>query len=497
MELGGAGYPLGAVPEAAGAAGDDRRYREARAARWFWGLALVGLLAGWLASVPAAASPGQILSLEAAEQLMSQAFHNLRPAPAWQARLRLAPDETAPVLRATARGIDGLRLEEPGEPPRVHVWNRGYAYVRSGNEERLRPSQELLAVYREALLPFLFLDQVAADPVVGAEPYDGGWSVQVRDGEMGLLWVDVRAGLPVRIRQADGVGEGGTAAPGPATRPPARSDDPASTKAAEEPAPSSPQVLWEVERDGAGPDTLRVRFALPGQPAGEWVLERLATGWVSRGRTGAQWLDRKPADPPEEAAFRPGLLGELLAALDRSQAAQGAGRVGEARQALREAIRLDPYRPALYTQLGVFEVGAGNWQGALAAFDQAFQLDPDDPLLVNNLAYVLIDAGLDPHRGVALAEQAVERRPQEASFLDTLGWGYVRTGRLEEGVEILRRAHGLAETAAPAVRAEIAYHLADALLRLGRSSQARELLEEALELNPSLEAAQRLRERLT
>lgn len=413
-----------------------------------------------LLALQAPGAAAQSLSLEAAEQLLSQAFAALHPAPAWEGRLRLDADGQA-WFDATASGVDRLRLAESDGSGRVHVWNQGYTYVGTGAGGRLGASTALLGVYREALLPFLFLEQVAGDPVVGVELREGTWSLQVRDRSLGLLWIDVRAGLPARIRQAeDGA------------------------------------VLWEVGGPAEGGAALPVRFSLPGQPAVDLVLERLPTGWVSRAAGGSLWLERRPIETPDEALFRPGLLGEFLGALDRFEEARAQGRPSDARAALRHAIRLDPYRTSLYTQLGILEVGLGNWQGALAAFDQAFQLDPDDPLLVNNLAYVLIDTGLDPHRGVALAEQAVERQPLEASFLDTLGWGYVQTGRLQEGAEILRRARELAATHAPATRAEIAYHLAASLARLGQTEEALRLLEEVLELDPNRAEARTLHEAL-
>lgn len=430
-----------------------------------WGIGLRrGLVGAWVLvallviQVPGAAA--QSLSLEAAEQLLSQAFAALNPAPAWEGRLRLGADAQV-WFDATAMGVERLRLAESDGSGRVHVWNQGYTYVGTGASGRLGASTALLSAYREALLPFLFLEQVARDPVVGVELREGTWSLQVRDRSLGLLWIDVRAGLPARIRQA----EDGT-------------------------------VLWETAGPGES-GALRVRFSLPGQPAVDLVLERLSTGWVSRAASGSLWLDRRPIEAPDEALFRPGLLGEFLGALDRFEAARGQGQTSDARAALRHAIRLDPYRTSLYSQLGVLEVEIGNWQGALAAFDQAFQLDPEDPLLANNLAYVLIDTGIDPHRGVALAEQAVERQPLEASFLDTLGWGYVQIGRLQEGAEILRQARELAATRAPSTRAEIAYHLAAGLARLGQTDEALRLLEEVLELDPNRSEARTLHEELT
>lgn len=401
----------------------------------------------------------QELSLEAAEQLRAQVFAALQPTPAWEGLVRLRAD--GEPVRVTGEGFRRLRLDEPGENALIHVWYEGWTYVGSENEGHLEPSPDLLHLYQATLLPFLFLDQVAGAPLVGVAMEEERWSFQVQDREFGLLWIDVEGGRPARIRQAaDGA------------------------------------VLWEITPHPGDPGALRARLQVPDGPSLDLVLEPLGSGWVSRAQEGPEWLSRKAIEPPAEGFFRPGGLGRFLAALEGYREAAAAGRVSRARAYLREAIRLAPYRTGLYTELGVLELRAGNWQGALAAFDQAFQLDPDDPLLANNLAYLLIDTGLDPHRGVSLARQAVERAPQEPAYLDTLGWGYTRTGRLDEAAEILSRARDLAQDLGPQTQAEIAYHLAVTLARMGRQEDARKLALEVLDLDPGFAAALELLEEL-
>lgn len=408
--------------------------------------------------LPGSRALAQELSLEAAEQLRAQVFQALEPAAAWEGWVRLAPDQEP--ARVTALGLRRLRIDGPGEPGPIHVWNEGWTYVGSEREGWLGPSPALVTLYQSTLLPFLFLDQLARAPLVGVTVEGAGWALELQDRELGRVWVEVEGARPARIWAEDET------------------------------------VLWELEP--APEAALHASLHLPGGPHLRLVLEPLETGWVSRAADGPEWVGRRAVDPPEEAFFRPGRLGQLLAALDRYEAASAEGQRAEARRALREAIRLAPNRTALYTELGVLELRAGNWQGALAAFDQAFQLDPDDPLLANNLAYLLIDTGLDPHRGVALARQAVERRPDEPAFLDTLGWGYTVTGQLEQGAAALARARELAASLgmAPAVQAEILYHLAETLARMGRTDEAADLAQEAVRLDPELEPARELLERL-
>jgi tetratricopeptide (TPR) repeat protein len=65
------------------------------------------------------------------------------------------------------------------------------------------------------------------------------------------------------------------------------------------------------------------------------------------------------------------------------------------------------------------------------------------PVIYNNLGFVLIDKEIDVTRGVTLLEKALEHRPNDPEFLDSLGWGYYKLGRLAEASELLQRSLAL------------------------------------------------------
>jgi Flp pilus assembly protein TadD len=47
-------------------------------------------------------------------------------------------------------------------------------------------------------------------------------------------------------------------------------------------------------------------------------------------------------------------------------------------------------------------------------------------------------------RGLRLCRKAVDRKPQSAAYLDSLGWAYFKSGELVEARTWLRRALDLA-----------------------------------------------------
>jgi Flp pilus assembly protein TadD len=134
---------------------------------------------------------------------------------------------------------------------------------------------------------------------------------------------------------------------------------------------------------------------------------------------------------------------------------------------------------------------AGDTDRAIAAYRDILALRPQDPLASNNLANLLIDQRGDR----ASLEQAVElaRGFQDArnpALADTLGWAYVKLGRVDEGIPLLRRAVEAAPEA-PAIH----YHLGVAFNEKGDRDQARAQLRKAVETKadfPGKEQARRL-----
>lgn len=121
----------------------------------------------------------------------------------------------------------------------------------------------------------------------------------------------------------------------------------------------------------------------------------------------------------------------------------------------------------------------GRSEGAIEQYEAVILLEPDSPLALNNLAWLYMEAGGTENlaRARELGEKAHGLAPQNADVADTFGWILVRSGRMQEGIDVLRRA--LATTSA-GNKPDIAFHLAVALNESGDADAARRLLREAL-----------------
>ena len=68
--------------------------------------------------------------------------------------------------------------------------------------------------------------------------------------------------------------------------------------------------------------------------------------------------------------------------------------------------------------------------------------------------------------------------------MDTLGWFYVETGRIEQGLKLLQKALDIALH-----ESDIRYHWAVALHRAGRNEEARKELDRLLHTDPDFPQA--------
>ena len=107
------------------------------------------------------------------------------------------------------------------------------------------------------------------------------------------------------------------------------------------------------------------------------------------------------------------------------------------------------------------------------AYERVVADEPQNVVALNNLAwgYYLTE---DP-RAIETAQKAFDLAPDNGAIADTLGWIMLQTGSVEEAEPLLRRAVEMENG-----RAEIRYHHAVALIRLGKMVEGRDVLEKIL-----------------
>jgi tetratricopeptide (TPR) repeat protein len=153
----------------------------------------------------------------------------------------------------------------------------------------------------------------------------------------------------------------------------------------------------------------------------------------------------------------------------------------------KKILELRPDNPSAYTVIGMLEDGRKNYDAAVDNYRKALAQDQNAVIAANNLAWLYADGGkgnLD--EAVRLAQGVVQKNPNVAGFVDTLGWVYFKKGLYAAAVEQLQKAVALDEAAAKAVNtapsASYHYHLGVALKGKGDKAGSRRELETALRL---------------
>jgi tetratricopeptide (TPR) repeat protein len=94
----------------------------------------------------------------------------------------------------------------------------------------------------------------------------------------------------------------------------------------------------------------------------------------------------------------------------------------------------------IYTMLAYIAWTQRNNEKAVELYEKALTFDSANLTAINGLGYVLVDSGIDVKRGLELCRKAVQTKPQNPAYLDSLGWAYYKSGELNEARSTLRRA---------------------------------------------------------
>ena len=94
----------------------------------------------------------------------------------------------------------------------------------------------------------------------------------------------------------------------------------------------------------------------------------------------------------------------------------------------------------LYTTLAYAAWAQKHYKQSVDYYEKALDLDENNPTALNGLGYVLVDAEIDLLRGLRCCRKAVDLKPQNPLYQDSLGWAYFKNGELLEARTWLRRA---------------------------------------------------------
>jgi len=132
-----------------------------------------------------------------------------------------------------------------------------------------------------------------------------------------------------------------------------------------------------------------------------------------------------------------------------------------------------------------------DWPKAEADLKKALDLDPNQELTLNYLGYSWVDQSLNIKEAMELIRRAVQLRPNDGYFVDSLGWAYYRQKDFNQAVKQLERAVEL-KPDDPVIND----HLGDAYWNVGRRLEAKFQWKQALELKPEADDEAKIKKKL-
>jgi tetratricopeptide (TPR) repeat protein len=193
------------------------------------------------------------------------------------------------------------------------------------------------------------------------------------------------------------------------------------------------------------------------------------------------------------------LLGEALAARPDDPLVLAAaatlheqlGGFDQARRLLDAALARTPADETLAYARAALEDRAADPDRAVAVMQGFLERNRDSVVALNFIGFSYAERGIELDTAERLLRHALELRPDDGFVLDSLGWLFLRRGRLDQARDALERADRLAP-----FEPEILFHLGELYLGRGQDQRARDTFRQALALDPTGKVRTRLEERV-
>ena len=164
--------------------------------------------------------------------------------------------------------------------------------------------------------------------------------------------------------------------------------------------------------------------------------------------------------------------------LVEAQILREANQFAEAYQVLQQGLGKLPDNPDLLYGTAMMADKIGKPDVFEQLMRKLIQIKPDYAHAYNALGYSLLERNERIPEAVQLVEKALQLAPDDDAIMDSVGWGYYRTGKLDDSVKMLRRA--FAANPDP----EIAAHLGEVLWVRGDKREAQNIWQDSLKANP-------------
>lgn len=135
-----------------------------------------------------------------------------------------------------------------------------------------------------------------------------------------------------------------------------------------------------------------------------------------------------------------------------------------------------PFKSIVYGALGDVRANLEKYAASDEAYELALRYDSENDNAMNNYAYNLSVRGKNLERAKELALKAIEVAPENAAYLDTVGWVYFKLEDYDRARRFIKASIDTGEASA-----EVLEHMGDVYDKLNNQSEAQKWWKQALE----------------
>jgi tetratricopeptide (TPR) repeat protein len=94
----------------------------------------------------------------------------------------------------------------------------------------------------------------------------------------------------------------------------------------------------------------------------------------------------------------------------------------------------------LYNAMAFAAYAQKRYRQAIEYYEKTLELDNNNATAMNSMGYILADKGFDTRRGLMFCRRAVDIKPKNAAYMDSLGWACYKCGEITEARTWLQKA---------------------------------------------------------
>jgi len=134
---------------------------------------------------------------------------------------------------------------------------------------------------------------------------------------------------------------------------------------------------------------------------------------------------------------------------------------------LRQSLKIYPESRGARHTLAIASDALNYWTESDSLYEGLIKSDENDVQALNNYSYSLVERNIQLNKALNMAKKAIDLEPDNAAYLDTIGWIYYKMDNIEKALSFIRKSVELDND-----NAVVLEHLGDVLIANNQVEEA-------------------------